>query len=98
MTPYDEYQRKLLTSDDASLLIKNGDKLVLGMGVAQPAALMKALSVRVKLDDFTKLPVYYMHASDAAMKTLFVPELMDIVKPHPLFMSHHDREISGCWF
>ena len=95
---HEQYKSKLVSSTDAALLIRNNCKLALGMGVSQPAALMKALAARVKDGDLTHLPVYYMHASDAAMKSLLVPELMDVVRPHPLFMSHCDRELANKGF
>ena len=88
------YAKKLMSPEDAALLVRNSSKLALGMGVSQPAALMKALADRVKEGNLTHLPVYYMHASEAAMNTLLIPELMGAVRPHPLFMSHHDRDLA----
>lgn len=95
MDPQKRYRSKLLSADDAALILKNNSKLALGMGVAQPPALMKALADRVRNHDLSHLSVYYMHASHAAVETLLVEELMDVVKPHPLFMSHHDRELAN---
>lgn len=88
------YQDKLCKPADAAKLVEDGKNLVMGMGAAMPPVLMGAIAERVKAGEFTRLPVYYMHASDAAVKTLLVPELMDVVKPHPLFMSAHDRALA----
>lgn len=88
------YQDKLCTAADAAKLVEDRKNLVLGMGAAMPPAIMAAVAERAKRGEFTRLPVYYMHASDAAVQTLLVPELMDVVKPHPLFMSAHDRMLA----
>ncbi|GAA0568728.1 acetyl-CoA hydrolase/transferase family protein [Caenispirillum bisanense] len=88
------YQDKLCSAADAAKLVNDRENLVLGMGTAMPPAIMAAVAERVKRGEFTRLPVYYMHASDAAVKTLLVPELMDVVKPHPLFMSAFDRALA----
>jgi itaconate CoA-transferase len=89
------YHKKWISAEAAAFLIKNGQNLVLGMGVGQPAALMKALAKRVREGSLTHLPIYYMHGSHAALETLLIPELMDIVKPHSMFMSHHDRDLAN---
>lgn len=88
------YQDKLYSAAEAAKLVNDRENLVLGMGTAMPPAIMAAVAERVKRGEFTRLPVYYMHASDAAVKTLLVPELMDVVKPHPLFMSAFDRALA----
>ncbi len=88
------YQDKLCSAAEAAKRVNDRENLVLGMGTAMPPAIMAAIAERVKRGEFTRLPVYYMHASDAAVKTLLVPELMDVVKPHPLFMSGFDRALA----
>lgn len=88
------YQEKLRTAAEAAELVEDGKNLVLGMGAAMPPAIMAAVAERAKAGAFKRLPVYYMHASDSAVKTLLVPELMDVVKPHPLFMSAYDRALA----
>lgn len=88
------YQDKLCSAADAAKLVEDRKNLVLGMGTAMPPAIMAAVAERAKKGEFTRLPVYYMHASDAAVKTLLVPELMGVVKPHPLFMSAFDRALA----
>lgn len=88
------YQDKLRNPADAAKLVEDGKNLVMGMGAAMPPVLMEAIAARAKAGEFTHLPVYYMHASDAAVRTLLVPELMDVVKPHPLFMSGYDRMLA----
>lgn len=88
------YQEKLCQPAEAAKLVEDGKNLVLGMGAAMPPLLMNAIADRVRGGEIKSLPVYYMHASDAAVKTLLVPELMDVVRPRPLFMSAHDRALA----
>jgi itaconate CoA-transferase len=95
MTLYqDAYLEKRTSAQNAVASIQDGSNLILGMSVAMPPALMAAVADRAKAGDFKRLNVYYMHASGAAMETLLVPELMPVIKPHPLFMSGHDRQLA----
>ncbi|CCG09560.1 acetyl-CoA hydrolase/transferase family protein [Pararhodospirillum photometricum] len=95
MTQYDdEYQRKLVRPSDAVAPIRSGTNVILSMGVSQPPALMGALADRARSGSLTDIRVYYMHASEAAVRTLLVPDLMDVVQPCPLFMSAHDRSLA----
>ena len=90
----DLYNEKKATAHDAVASIADRSNLILGMSAAMPPALMEAVASRAKQGWFTKLNVYYMHASEAAIESLFVPELMKVIKPHPLFMSGHDRQLA----
>ncbi|MGB1027854.1 MAG: acetyl-CoA hydrolase/transferase family protein, partial [Rhodospirillaceae bacterium] len=91
----DDYQRKVTTPAEAVSPIKSGSNVILSMGVSQPPALMEALAGRARSGSVEDLKVYYMHASEMAMKTLLVPDLMETVKPCPLFMSGHDRQLAN---
>ncbi|SCA55955.1 4-hydroxybutyrate coenzyme A transferase [Candidatus Terasakiella magnetica] len=90
----DLYEAKKTTAHDAVASIADRSNLILGMSAAMPPALMEAVASRAKQGWFTNLNVYYMHASEAATESLFVPELMHVIKPHPLFMSGHDRQLA----
>ncbi|WP_240796848.1 acetyl-CoA hydrolase/transferase C-terminal domain-containing protein [Terasakiella sp. SH-1] len=90
----DLYEAKKTTAHDAVASIADRSNLILGMSAAMPPALMEAVASRAKQGWFTNLNVYYMHASEAAIESLFVPELMNVIKPHPLFMSGHDRQLA----
>ena len=90
----DMYEAKKTTPKEAIAHIQDRSNLIMGMSVAMPPALMQAVAERVKAGHFSRLNLYYMHANEAATKTLLLPELMDIVKPHPLFMSGHDRQLA----
>ena len=88
------YQQKLASPGDAALSIEDRSNLILGMGVAMPPGFMAALAARAHDGHLSELKLYYMHSTPAAAETLLVPELMDVIKPHPLFMSSHDRALA----
>lgn len=88
------YEEKRTSPEEAVSRIKDRSNLILGMGASMPPALMKAVAARAQEGCFTALNVYYMHATEAAHQTLFVPALMEVIKPHPLFMSSHDRSLA----
>lgn len=90
----DMYEAKTTSAHDAVANIADKSNLILGMGASMPPALMKGIADRAQKGWFTNLNVYYMHATQAAHETLFVPELMNVIKPHPLFMSSHDRSLA----
>lgn len=90
----DLYDSKKASAHDAAAAVADRSNLILGMGVAMPPAIMEAIGSRAKQGWFTNLNVYYMHASEAATETLLLPELMNVIKPHPLFMSGHDRQLA----
>lgn len=95
MSLYQElYESKKTTAHDAVASIADRSNLIMGMSFAMPPALMEAVASRAKQGWFTQLNVYYMHATAAASESLFVPELMNVIKPHPLFMSSHDRQLA----
>ena len=89
-----EYSLKKMTAEDAAETIKDGQNIIIGMGVAMPPALMGAIGDRARAGKITRHNVYYMHASTSSMETLFTEDIMDVIKPHPLFMSNHDRELA----
>ncbi|GHF11036.1 4-hydroxybutyrate CoA-transferase [Kordiimonas sediminis] len=95
MNPQSAYQEKLTSPVDAASVIKDRSNVILGMGVAMPPALMRALADRAYAGSFSSLNVYYMHASHDAMETLLVEDLMDVIRPKPLFMSSHDRALAA---
>ncbi len=87
----DQYARKRVSAAEAVSPIRSGTNVILSMGVSQPPALMQAVADRARGGDLDGIKVYYMHASNKAIETLLVPDLMDKVRPCPLFMSAHDR-------
>ena len=88
------YQQKLASLEEAAQSVADKSNLILGMGVAMPPGFMAALADRAHDGQLSALKLYYMHSTPAAAESLLVPELMDVIKPHPLFMSSHDRALA----
>ena len=90
----DQYQQKCKTAEKAVEIIRDRSNLIMGLGVGQPPALMKAIGERARRGDFSQLNVYYMHGNSSHLETIFAPENMAVIKPHPLFMSAADRALA----
>ena len=89
------YETKKVSIEEAVMTIQDRSNLILGMGAAMPPGLMEGIGQRVNDGGFSRLDLYYMHSSEAASKHLLLPEYMDIVHPHPLFMSGFDRALAA---
>lgn len=86
----------ILSADSTNAIERSATRnLILAMGVAMPPKLMQLLAGVLEADDLiidsTKLNLYYMHGSEVLSQTLLKPALNEKIKPHPLFMSNHDR-------
>jgi itaconate CoA-transferase len=88
------YQRKLVTPEDAIAPIEDGSNLIISMSASMPPALMEALGQKARAGGFTNLHLYYMHSTAAAAQSLIRADLMDVIHPHPLFMSAFDRMLA----
>jgi len=87
-----QYSNRLVSSAEAVAQLTPVKNLILGMSVAMPPALMEAAAAALRRDELQCLDVYYMHGSRALQSTLLSIDLRDKVRPHPLFMSAHDRK------
>lgn len=91
MDIFEQYSKKLLTSDEAVRQIDGMHNLILAMGVAMPPGLITALAEALKADDVKPLSVYYMHGSEVLKNTLLSEDLIGKVQARPLFLSAYDR-------
>jgi len=90
------YGDKGVTATDAAASIADGGNLILGMGVAMPPAFMAALAARARARDGLRgLNLYYMHSNKAASETILQPDLMEVLRLYPLFMSPYDRALDA---
>ena len=65
-----EYDEKRLLPDAAVSLLKDSTNLILGMSVAMPPALLKALGEAFTNDQLPPLNIYYMHGTEALADSL----------------------------
>lgn len=83
-----QYQQKLRSAEEAINLIPQTAVISMGMRVATPPALCRALASRAKAGDFKEVKVYYLRCGDVALKTIFQEELLHIIKPYSSMMSN----------
>ena len=87
------YRRKLRTAAEAVMGVPSGADIALGMAVAEPPALLKALADRVEAGTLTDLRPWYFHSLAHAGATLLRYELLDRVRPHCMFLTPIERAL-----
>jgi itaconate CoA-transferase len=87
------YQSKLTTPDQAIASIPSGSKLSIGMAMAQPPALLKALADRAAAGRIENLKVYYFEATRIAGDTILRYELNDRIRPYCMFITATERAL-----
>jgi itaconate CoA-transferase len=87
------YQSKLTMPDQAVASIPSGSKLSMGMAMAEPPALLKALAGRAGAGEIEDLKVYYFEATKIAGETILRYELNDRIRPYCMFISAAERAL-----
>ena len=87
------YQSKLTTPDQAVASIPTGSKLSMGMAMAEPPALLKALADRAEAGRIAELEVYYFESTSIAGKTILRYELTDRIRPYCMFIAATERAL-----
>ena len=87
------YQRKLTTPEEAVAAIPSGSKLSMGMAMAEPPALLKALADRAAAGGIADLKVYYFEATRIAGETILRYELNDRILPYCMFVTATERAL-----
>ncbi len=87
------YQSKLTTPDQAVASIPSGSKLSMGMAMAEPPALLKALADRAGAGRIEDLKVYYFESTRIAGETILLYELIDRIRPYCMFISATERAL-----
>jgi itaconate CoA-transferase len=93
MMPSEAYAAKLTTAAQAVSTIERGANLSMGMGVAEPPALLAALAERLRKNELSDLRLYYFESKQHAADTVLRAELLDRIAPHCMFMSSIEREL-----
>lgn len=88
------YAQKKVTAADAAACIDDNSNLIISMGVSMPPAILGGIADRVEEKSISHLNAYYMLGSLAAATSILQPKYMDVIKPHPLFMSAVDRDLA----
>lgn len=88
-----EYRSKLRTPTAALTGIRSGSNVAMGMAIAEPPALLRALAQRVETDGLADLKLWYFHSLAHAASTVLRPELLDRIRPHCMFLSPVERAL-----
>src|SRR5580700_10455110 len=87
------YQSKLTTPDHAMTAVPSGSKLSMGMAMAEPPALLKALADRAEAGRIENVRLYYFEATSIAGKTVLRYELNDRLIPYCMFITATERAL-----
>jgi itaconate CoA-transferase len=86
-------QSKLTTPDRAVAAIPSGSRLSMGMAMAEPPALLKALADRAEAGQVENVRLYYFEATSIAGKTVLRYELSDRLIPYCMFIAATERAL-----
>ena len=86
------YQSKL-TTPDRRWRHPFRSKLSMGMAMAEPPALLKALADRAAAGQIEDLKVYYFEATSIAGETILRYELNDRIRPYCMFITATERAL-----
>ena len=92
MTCEDVYKSKLKTADEAAALIPSNSNMAMGMAMAEPPAILKALADRAHSGAVDRLKLYYFEATSIAGDTVLDYSLVDRIEPYCMFMTKADRD------
>ncbi len=87
------YQQKRMSAEDAVALIPSAAKIAMGLGAAQPPALLNALRGRLLAGNVDQLRLYYMLSGAIAADTILDNTLSDRLTPFSFFHSPVERAL-----
>ena len=86
-----EYKQKLVTPEQAVSVIRDGDMLVHGFGLAEPPALLMATANRLRAGGLKRLKVFAGLPFKHMFDTLLAVDLMDCVEVYAQFVGAGSR-------
>ena len=100
MKPADIYKSKLKTAEQAAAAIPSKSKMAMGMALAEPPALLKALADRARAGGVEALKLYYFEATSIAADTVLgaLPNLvLAALKERNDLGVHSEALCPGVW-
>ncbi|THU00230.1 acetyl-CoA hydrolase/transferase family protein [Lampropedia puyangensis] len=88
-----QYDAKKSTAEEAVALIPSGARIALGLAIAEPPAILKALAARAQVGEVGDLRMHYLLAGATAGQTVFQLELADRITPVSLFHGSVERAL-----
>ena len=89
----DLYKGKLTTPDQAVAAIPSHSKMAMGMAMAEPPALLRALADRARGGRIEALKLYYFEATSIAGQTVLDYDLVERIHPYCMFVTGADRAL-----
>lgn len=93
--PASLYAHKRMSAEQAAALVPSGARVSMGLGIAQPPAILNALAARAQAGEISDISLYYMLAMPVAGETVLRYELRDRIKPVSLFHSGVERALDA---
>jgi itaconate CoA-transferase len=91
MTWQDLYAERRLTAAEAAARIESGQRVAVGMALAEPPAILAAIAARAEADEIDEVKLFYFHSTPHAGATVLRYELMDRIRPHCFFLGPIER-------
>ncbi|KXU29312.1 4-hydroxybutyrate CoA-transferase [Sphingobium sp. 22B] len=89
----DAYRSKLMSPEQAAASIPHGARICMGLGVAQPPAILQALARRGEIGDIEGASLYYLLSTAIAGTSVLRRELGERLRPMSLFHSAVERAL-----
>lgn len=93
MTWQDIYAQRRLTATEAANRIESGQRVCMGMALAEPPAILAAIAARAEAGEIDEIKLYYFHSTPHAGITVLRYELMDRIRPHCFFLGPIERTL-----
>lgn len=87
------YRERLCTVDEAVAAIPSGARIAMGMAVAEPASLLRALAKRAAAGDVRDLDLHYLLSMAEAGRTVLQRSLSGAIRPVSLFHGANERAL-----
>ncbi|QES88711.1 acetyl-CoA hydrolase/transferase family protein [Rhizosphaericola mali] len=88
-----QYEEKLTSAQQAIKLLENNDKLVIGIAVSEPPALLNELANQIKNGIYSKIKLYYNESKAPAANTILQYDFLDVLELNCLFLSGNERKL-----
>jgi itaconate CoA-transferase len=91
---FDEmFHERRRTADEAVAGIPSGARIAMGMAVAEPACLLRALAKRAAAGDVGDLRLHYLLSMAEAGRTVLQRDLLGAIRPMSLFHGANERAL-----
>jgi itaconate CoA-transferase len=87
------YAGKRMTAAEAAACVESGQRVAMGMALAEPPAILAAIAARAEAGEVDEVKLFYFHSTPHAAMTVLRYELMDSIRPHCFFLGPVERAL-----